>query len=458
MGDAFTMNLDPEREKAMSDLLAQQALAEQKSDEDLTSAVYEIGRNITESIAEGLGKTWQGVKDVKDELRDFGQSVDEKMDDVVGFIVDPIRKALSGLSSDLTSSFDPVTAAGIVVGAVYALRDDIKAGFELLWSDTEYALELLGDELGALLSEGWEYVKVIAPYVLEGLQKLGDVILSGLDAGWEYFKTTVWPAMLDGLVSIGHWVWESTPDWLKTGLEVAHDIATTLLKLPIRVGAYIGDALEATFKFLGLDTLGDVVAEVSDVLHGLADWLGLTTEESPGRAGLQAAESVGGIAAMEENIISAGGPAATVYQGAKALGVTTGQAAHLASLAETNIAATQAAMAALQASVRSGMDPTEAYKVAFAAFQAENAGGAAATPAAAPPTGGTGSAAVVKAAEIAVAQDTNNTLRKMVALQERALEDQRRSRSKTPHEVIDTVSSSDELSVFTTGMQGGGIS
>lgn len=458
MGDANTLNLDPEREKALSDQLAQQALAEQKSDEDLLSTIVEIGGKIVESVKTGLDKTWQVSKDTYDELSSVGDSLEEKMDDVVGFIVDPIRKSISALGGDLTKGLDPALGAGLVVGAVYSMRDQIKQGFDILWNDTELALELLGEVVVDALKEGWEYLKALWPYMEEGLLKLGDVITTALDMGWEFIKSIA-PSVLEGMADIGLWVWERTPDWLKTGLEFVHDVYTTMLKIPADIAGYIGDALGEVLKFMGLDTLGEVVSDVGDVLHGIADWLGLTTEDetAPAKRGLE--QGASNVAAMEEAIAAGGGPAASVYRGARDLGLTSGQAAHLSALADTNAAATQAAMIALQKAVTSGMDPTKAYELAFAEFK-RNYGGTSKSrwiEPAAPEVaaGGMSGVAADRAAEIAAAKETNATLKRMVALQEHA-EARAASGTRTSGEMIDTVSSDDELSAFSTGRVGGG--
>ena len=60
-----------------------------------------------------------------------------------------------------------------------------------------------------------------------------------------------------------------------------------------------------------------------------------------------------------------------------------------------------------------------------------------------------------EASSIVATREANDTLKRMVSLQEQAVRDQGKEGS-APN-VMDTVSSADELTVFSTGRMGGGM-
>ncbi len=444
---------DPAAEDALSQALAQQALAIDDVDKSLGGHIVDMGNGIVDAIKNLGAKQEESAKTVWGELRKFGDTIGDQIDNVVGLIVDPIRKSLDDLGNDLTKGLDPALGAGLVVGAVYSMRDEITDGFKWLWDHTDVALMEVGDLITTTLEMGWDLIKASWPYIVDGLKKLGEVIVTAGDLVWQYLRDSVVPAIADGLVSLGHFIWDNVPDWMKGIAETLHDIVTWTLSLGADVVGWLSDALEWGFKAVGLDTLGGVMESVSDALHGLADWLGLTTESETAAAERGLEQAAGSREATIADIKSEGTPA-FVYNRALEAGATEGEAIHFATIArDTSKSAAMAGVETMAAASEKGMSQREAYKLGVARMGLE-VKGFRRGPGEAP--GPVSSVAADRAAEIAAAKDTNTTLKRMVALQERAAE-KAESGVRTSSEMIDTVSSDDELSAHMTGRTGGGI-
>ena len=449
------MARDPEIERAVSAALAEQALANKEDlGEDLSNAFTNIGKSITDAISSGLTAVKQGTEDVRDELKDVGETIDEKMDEVVGFIVDPIRKALYSVAKDISGDLDPAMAAGFVVGAVVSLGDEIAEGWKWLWNNWDVALEELGGFIMDGLKAGWELVKTVAPYVLEGLVKLGDVILGGLEMGWEFFKDTVVPGIVDGVTALGQLIWDYTPDWIQTGIKAIHSVVKGVMSLGANLLSGISDAIEWGLRKIGLDTAADVLMAFGDLLGDIAWWLGAEKSERQ-----TAEEKAAALQHTTSESIAASGSAEAkaVFKEVEATGLGSYRAAGLASLVDTDASAAKEAMKAFRGALASGTAAKDAYGIAFEAFRvAQKGGGASATPLGSAAAGGDIKGMIAdEASSIVATREANDTLKRMVSLQEQAVRDQGKEGS-APN-VMDTVSSADELTVFSTGRMGGGM-
>lgn len=461
MGEAGKVELSTERERALSDALAKQALAAKEGDDDV--ALTNLGNRIVDAIRQTAGKTLAAAKETGmflsglwGDVKDLGEAVDEKLDDVVGMVVDPIRRGFSEVGKDIRDGFgDDAQKLGFAIGAIYGMRDKIREGLTWLWNNMDIVLAEGWDLLTAGLEKGWELVKAVAPYIIEALVKLGNFIIGGLEKGWEWLKKVA-PDIVDGLADIGDWLWEAAPDWLKSGLATAHKIVTFMGSLAANIGAFILDGLKSVLKFFGFDRLAAIVDSLSGVLHGLADFFHIKSE-----AELKAertAISKEGAAEQKKVIMEAGGPAAEVYARAVKLGANPSIAARLSSFAETNMAATEVALKAFEASVESGMDVRKAGGVAERAFMESFKGRVTTVPkgVAAGAAGGAAGVAADLAVEARVAQQTRDAVREVANLQRRAIEADR-SGGKPP-ESMDTQGSSDELGfgAYSVGRAGGG--
>lgn len=451
------MPVDPETERAVSAALAEQALAEQEDiGVELGGVFTDMGKSIIKAVEAGLGNVKQGVVDVRDELKDVRESLGEKLDEVVGFVVDPIRKGLSAVTDELKSGLDPAMGAGLVVGAVVALRDKIREGLEWLWENWDVALEEGWDLVVSGLDKGWELLKSLAPHILEGLVKLGEFIITGAGKLWEFLETKVVPDIIDGVKALGKLIWDLTPDWLQSGLEAVGSVVAKIGSLAADVGSFVYSGLEKIFRAMGLDTLADVVDYLSDVLDAIGDWLGVGGEDRGARDAAARRR-----AATPEGIRAEGTERQKdIYAEVTAAGGAPTTAAGLATLAMPGREAEmEAAMAAFRGAVEAGASAGEARKIAMLAYNKafrEGRRGAAARPVVgAAGIGGIGGIVAERADEVATAKETNEALRKMVALTERA--DREKVREGDRQEVLDTVSSADELGVFPSGRMAGGI-
>ena len=442
-----------ETERAVSAAGAERALdAHEGSGTDLGEIFSDIGKGITKAIEAGLSNVIQGVKDVRDEVSDVSETLEEKLDEVVGFIVDPIRKGLSALGDDLKKGLDPVMAAGFVVGAVVSLKDEILDGLKWLWNNWDVVLQETGDLIKTGLKEGWELVKTVAPYILEGLVKLGDIIIGVLKEGWNILTDTVVPGILEGLKGLGQIIWDQLPDSIQSALKVIHSIYKGFVTLAADVGSFILSGLEKLLSLLGLDTLSGAVGYLVDVLDALSDWLGVENEAQKAREASSAA--LGTTAAS----IKASGSeqAQAMFAELTGAGVSESQAAGYAGMATEDRTKAQAVvmMQAFRSAIAEGKSTREAL---IAANQAASGmlSGASAEPLGSEMGAGGGDVASDRAASIVASRESNATLKKMAALAEQSIRDQ--ARGNETKDTLDTVSSSDALSTFSTGIMAGGM-
>lgn len=459
MGEAAGRDAEAAKvEQALSAELAAMAEAEEEGADKVVAAFSGIGAAITKTIESGLRSTVQGVRDVRDELKDVGESVDEKLDEAVGLIVDPIRKGLKAVTDELTSGLDPALGAGIVVGAVIALKDDIWKGLRWLWNNWEVVVREAGDLIRIGLKEGWELLKTVAPYILDGLVKLGDVIIGVLKEGWNILTDTVVPGIVEGLKAFGQWVWDYVPDWLQSGLKAVGLIDKTIVSIAAKVGSFILGGLEKLLKDIRLNTLGDAVGYLVDVLDALSHWLGVDAEAQ--KKTLLGSGAVGGTSGAD--IMASGHEQAmSMFTEAREAGLGEGRAAGFAGAAFENERRANMMMQVFRAAITAGKTPVEALRDASTIGAREDVeGGIGAT---AKPLGsmvaseGVGDIAVDRAASITAVHETNETLKKVLMLQEQALNEQRLSSARTAPEVLDTISSADPLGVFGTGRLAGGM-
>jgi hypothetical protein len=462
MGEAAGRDPEAARiEKALSDDLAKLAEAEEDSSEKVVEVFSGVGAKIIDAVKNGLSGVHQGVKDVRDELKDAAEGADEKMDEVVGLIVDPIRKGLSAVTKELTSGLDPVLGAGIVVGAIYALRGEISKGLKWLWDNWEVVVKEAGELIRIGLKEGWALLKTVAPYILEGLVKLGDVIIGVLKEGWNILKDTVVPGIVEGVKALGQIIWDISPDWLQKGFKAVGLITTTITSLAADVGSFILGGLEKLLKAVGLDTLASAVGYLVDVLDALVDWLpGGRKRAAKEKKTLLGKGAAGGT--TPAGIMESGNEqAVSMFTEAKELGLGEWRAAGLAGVAFEDERRASLMMQTFRAAVAAGKSAPEALKDASVLGAREEAGGrvgATARPLGSEIAGeGVGEMASDRAASIVAARESNETLKKVLMLQEQALNEQRLSSARTAPEVLDTISSADPLGVFSTGRMAGGM-
>jgi len=231
MGDALA--LDPEREREVSEELAEKALAdnEEKHEESsgLLSSIYEGIKGLSvdavetgaaaaddaAAVAKGIAKVGAGIgkglKSVVKGVKNLGK-------EMLSTVTEPIKKGLSAVKDVLGADISKAQLAGMVVGSVIALQDVIKEKLTWLWNNTDKAMDMVEDAVKNGLETAWKYFKEIAPDVLKGLIKLGNVIIAGLTSLWDTFMDKVWPDMAKAFGKLGSLVWDAVPDWLKNGI------------------------------------------------------------------------------------------------------------------------------------------------------------------------------------------------------------------------------------------------
>lgn len=448
MGDITNFAIDAERERAMSDMLAERAMAEHTGEGDLTSGLASVMQDVGDRMADVLIDTSnamiEGVKTVGTGVVRLGQGLgrlEQKMEDglesAVDSITDPIKRGFAAVQKELTSGIDEATAAGLVVGAVVSLGDEIMDGFTWLWDNWDKAIPVLGD-----------------------------MITEGVADAWEFWKSDILPEINAGLATIGEKIWNVVPEWMQEGMTGISDIAEKVVEISAGIGsfvsdgaAWISDGLAGVLRTFGFEGLAGVLDSMTDILKGLSDYLGIASgKEARNRQSAAGASASRG--KVIGDIIAEGGPGEDAFARAKKGGATTGQAIHFATLANTNEAATQVGLEAFESAVASGMGSDEAYKLAFRAFQEAYGGNAAVLAprgASVVPGEAVASAVESQGSELEAARKTQEALLLVAEMQQRAIE-LNRTNADQPVETLDTVGGPDELSFtsYNAGLAGGG--
>ena len=409
-------------EQMVSDRLAADVIASQESQEDLLAKLITVSGGVAEAITHLVKKTEDQTIQERENRDTLATRINETMDDAVGFIVDPIAAALEDLSKDITGGFGAnAQTLGLAAGLLVGFRKEMTQGFTMMWEETGFALDLLGEAIGGAIADAADFL-------------------------WTFFRDSVVPALLDGLVSVGQAIWDATPDWLKTALSMLHKAATWLLRVPIEAASWIAAGFREVFELFGWDGAVALFDKISIALDELGDWLGMESKDKMFETAMKMAapseaKAVAGI--MQE-----GGAASDAFVDMKKLGGTTGQALHFASLARSDAGAAASALEVFRVGREElNMPAQEAYRAALRWFQEHSSyKGKRVTPkkTVIPTTSPDTVAADVASAG---ATDKTNKLLQAILRAQKAAEAKKKSPDAST-EILDTVSSSDPLSGF----------
>lgn len=251
MVDGGSLQLDPASEQAKG----QDAAAKLAGDANDTALLSDISIGI-KNLSLDMGDHLAGLAD---DVIGVGVAVGGLVSDMVSKVTDPIKKGLDLISSDLKGGMSNATLAGMVVGAVYTLKDELIERFTWLWDNWDVALDEVGTFISDAFAEAWGFLKEYWPEIKEGLLDLAQHVGAVLEKGWDLLK------------GLGGMIWDQLPPWLQTAFGVIGDVGSFILQIPVKIARYISEGLADVFEG---GTFGDLLEGVSMMLDWVVGKLG----------------------------------------------------------------------------------------------------------------------------------------------------------------------------------------